>query len=145
MKKFVTFSVIFGAFLLLSGCGPTGPGVVSPDSTQYVSTYEKGTVKSIRYVKIQDTGAGTLVGAGIGAVLGNMIGHGRGRTLATLGGGLAGAYVGNQVASANAQELTVRLDRGRTVVVIAKGTAFYPGERIRIVRQGDRVVNVEPL
>jgi len=145
MKKPIFLGAVFGGLLMISGCGPTGPGYVSPGATEYVSTADVGTVKSVRYVKVQDSGAGTLVGAAIGAVLGHQIGHGTGKDLATLGGGLAGAYVGNQVAAANAQELTVHLDKGQTVVVVAKGTGFYPGERIRIIRQGERVVNVEPL
>ena len=144
MKKILYATALSVGMFLMTGCGPTGPNVISPSSAQYVSTYDKGTVKSIRYVRIQDTGAGTLVGAAIGAVLGHQVGHGRGKDLATLGGGLAGAYVGNQVASANAQELTVRLNNGRYVVVVAKGTNFYVGQRVRIVRQGDRVVSVEP-
>jgi len=145
MRKQIVLGAVFSGVLMLSGCGSTGPGYVSPGATEYVSTADVGTVKSVRYVKVQDNGAGALVGAAIGAVLGHQVGHGSGKDLATLGGGLAGAYVGNQVAAANAQELTVRLDRGQTVVVVAKGTRFHPGERIRIVRQGSRVVNVEPL
>ncbi|WP_457605232.1 glycine zipper 2TM domain-containing protein [Nitratifractor sp.] len=146
MKKGILASLAVAAMtLLFTGCGPTGPGVVSPEASSYVSTYDTGKITDIRYVRVQDTGAGTLVGAAIGAVLGHQIGHGHGRELATLGGGLVGAYVGNQVASANAQELTVRLTNGRRVVVVAKGTNFYVGEKVRIVRQGDRVVSVEPL
>ncbi len=147
MKKVIYAAVLSAGTLFVTGCSPMMPmggNVVTPQSTQYVSTYDVGTVQSVRYVRVQDTGAGTLVGAAIGAVLGHQIGHGRGKDLATLGAGLAGAYVGNQVASANAAELTVRLNNGRHVVVVAKGTNFAVGQRVRIVRQGDRVVSVEP-
>jgi uncharacterized protein YcfJ len=48
-----------------------------------------------------------LIGTGIGAVAGGLLGHqvggGRGKTLATVGGAVAGGYVGNRVQK-NAQD-----------------------------------------
>jgi len=76
-------------------------------------------------------------------VIGSTIGKGHGKTLATLGGGLLGAYVGNQIARANAQELVVDLDNGDTVVVIAKGQKFAVAQHVRIVLKNGHVVSVE--
>ena len=143
-KRTVIFSAVATVMIGFSGCATQGLPTVEPSATRQVASYDVGTIQSIRYVAVKDNGVGTLVGAGIGAVLGHMVGKGHGRDLATLGGGLAGAYVGNQVAAANAQELTVRLSNGRHVVVISKGTQFQVGQRVRIVRQGDRIVSVEP-
>ncbi|WP_292661950.1 glycine zipper 2TM domain-containing protein [Nitratifractor sp.] len=143
-KQTVILSAVAAAMIGLSGCATQGLPTVDSSATQQVATYDVGTVQSIRYVAIKDNGAGTLVGAAIGAVLGHMVGHGHGKELATLGGGLAGAYVGNQAAAANAQELTVRLSNGKRVVVISKGVQFQVGQRVRIVRQGGHVVSVEP-
>ena len=78
-------------------------------------------------------------------MLGSVLGRGRGNTLATLAGGLSGAYVGNQVGKANTQELTVSLDNGQNIVVIAKGARFHTGEHIRIIKRGNKVVNIESL
>jgi uncharacterized protein YcfJ len=39
---------------------------------------------------------GTAVGGIGGGVLGSLLGHGTGKTVTTIGGALAGAYVGNQ-------------------------------------------------
>jgi len=145
--KYISLSILVALSLGITGCATGVPGgaSISPSSAKYISRVDTGTVKSVRYVVVKDDGTGTLLGAAIGAVLGHQLGKGKGRDLATLSGGLAGAYVGNQVAKANAQELTVKLDKGRTVVVVTKGTKFYPNERVRIIRQGNRVVNVEPL
>ncbi|VAW81322.1 hypothetical protein MNBD_GAMMA14-2458 [hydrothermal vent metagenome] len=63
--------------------------------------------------------------------------------MATLGGGLLGAYAGNEIAKANAQELTVDLNNGSTVVVIAKGQKFSVGQHVRIVLENGNVVSVE--
>ncbi|WEN16817.1 glycine zipper 2TM domain-containing protein [Rhodanobacter sp. AS-Z3] len=40
---------------------------------------------------------GTGVGAVVGGLLGHQVGGGKGKTLATVGGAVAGGYVGNRV------------------------------------------------
>jgi len=57
--------------------------------------------------------------------LGSMVGEGRGSALATLAGGLGGAYVGSQAAKANASELSVKLDDGRNIVVFNEVWIFF--------------------
>jgi outer membrane lipoprotein SlyB len=148
MKKALMFSVTAAALIGLGGCAPYGAPVVSEGATNQVMTYETGTIKSVRYVAVQsstDRATGSLLGAAAGAALGHMIGRGTGRDLATIGGGLLGAYVGSEVNKANASELTIRTDKGRTIVIVVKGTGYYPGERVRIVKNGSRVASVEPL
>ncbi|TAM58262.1 MAG: glycine zipper 2TM domain-containing protein [Rhodanobacter sp.] len=55
-------------------------------------------------VRVRHSGARDhhrLIGTGIGAVAGGLLGHqvggGKGKTLATVGGAVAGGYVGNRV------------------------------------------------
>ena len=48
-------------------------------------------------VRDRDRIAGTAVGALLGGLVGNQIGAGSGRTLATIGGAAAGGYAGNRV------------------------------------------------
>lgn len=131
----------------MSGCATMyGAPTVSSTATNQVMYAKRGTVKSVRYVVVQDESpVGTLLGAAAGAALGSTIGKGKGRTVAAVAGGMAGAYVGHEVSKANAQELTIRLDNGRTIVVVRKGTNFYPGERVRVIYNGSQVGNVEPL
>jgi len=148
MKKYLMISLAAAAMIGLGGCAPYGAPVVSEGATNQVLTYETGTIRSVRYVAVQsqtDKTVGTLLGAAAGAALGHMIGSGTGKDLATIGGGLAGAYVGSEVTKANASELTIRTDKGRTVVIVVKGTGYYPGERVRIVKNGSKVASVEPL
>ena len=148
MKRALIISATAAALIGMSGCAPYGAPVVSEAATNRVMTYETGTIRSVRYVAVQsqtDSAVGTLLGAAAGAALGHMIGKGTGRDLATIGGGLAGAYVGSQVTKANASELTIRTDKGRTIVIVVKGTGYYPGERVRIVKDGSQVASVEPI
>ena len=45
--------------------------------------------------------AGTAIGAVAGGLLGNQVGHGKGKTVAIVGGAVAGGVVGNQVQKAH--------------------------------------------
>lgn len=44
-----------------------------------------------------DRAAGTAIGAVAGAVIGNQVGRGNGRTAATIGGAIAGGAIGNHI------------------------------------------------
>jgi outer membrane lipoprotein SlyB len=59
-----------------------------------------------------------------------------------LAGGLAGGYAGSEIAKANAQELTVALDNGENVVVVIKGNEIQKGERVQIIKDGNKVASV---
>lgn len=141
MKK-VLLATSVAATLLLSGCATNGGPEYSGNSYQQIKTYEIGTVQSVRPVVISDNGTGTFVGAIVGTVLGSMVGQGRGSTLATLAGGLGGAYAGSQAAKANAAELSVKLDDGRDIVVVVKGKTFLVGDRVKIIKDGNRADQV---
>ena len=128
--------------LILSGCTATNAPEYNGNTYQEIKTYEIGTVESVRPVVISDNGTGTFLGAIVGTVLGSMVGEGRGSALATLAGGLGGAYVGNQAGKANASELSVRLDNGEHVVVVVKGKKFLVGDKVKIIKDGNRADQV---
>ena len=107
MTKTMSAVVMLGALLMLTGCEPAGPGLVSPKAMDHVLTYEKGTVLSVRELSIQP--------------------------------------MDDTLATPNAQELIIRLDSGRRIALTTRGTTFRHNERIRVVRDGRRIVNVEHL
>jgi outer membrane lipoprotein SlyB len=101
-----------------------------------------GTITSIRNVNIQGSGTGgTLVGAGVGGLVGNQIGGGSGRTAATVGGallgGAAGSHAGQNITSRNGLEIEVRLDEGgRRISVVQEVNpreSFAVGNRVRLI------------
>ncbi len=143
MKKYIV--VVLLTSLFFAGCATRGINEIDASSVNYELNYQVGTIESVKPVVIKDNGVGTFLGAISGAVLGSLVGKGRGNTLATLAGGLGGAYAGNQLGKANALELSVLLDDGRRIVVIAKGKDFYKGEKIRVVKHNGRVYSVEPF
>lgn len=52
----------------------------------------------------QNSAVGIGLGAVVGGLLGNQVGDGKGRTLATIAGAVGGAYAGNEIAKRNQQE-----------------------------------------
>ncbi|MFP4076865.1 MAG: glycine zipper 2TM domain-containing protein [Halochromatium sp.] len=126
---------------LLSGCPASmSASDYSREQARSAQNVQSGIVQSVREVRIEGTksGIGTLAGGAIGGVLGNQIGAGAGRTLATIGVGLAGAAAGSAVEEGTTRqrglEVTVRLDNGRTVAVTqAADVSLVPGDRVRVL------------
>jgi len=144
MKKFILSLIIIGMFF--SGCSRLyNSNEVSLYDTNRVLTYENGVVEDVKRVVIKDDGSGTFIGAYTGTVLGSMFGKGKGNILSTLIGGLTGAFVGYESDKANAEELFIKLDNGKHIVVIVKGINILRGDRVRIIKEGNRVIRVEKL
>jgi outer membrane lipoprotein SlyB len=141
MKTIILLTAVMLS-LIFNGCAQTNGVEYNGATYQEIKTYEIGTVEDVRHVVISDNGTGTFVGALVGTVLGSTLGQGRGSVLATLAGGLGGAYVGDQANKANAQELSVKLDNGQHIVVVTKGNKFLVGDRVKIIKDGNRVDQV---
>jgi len=143
MKK-----ILAGFFVLmfLAGCTRLyNSNEVSLKDVNTQLSYETGVVEDVKTVVIKDDGSGTVIGAYAGTVLGSMFGDGKGNILSTLFGGLAGAFVGYEADKANAQELFVRLDNGKRMVVIVKGVEIKKGERVRLIKKGSKIIRVEKI
>ena len=129
---------------ILSGCSQLyNSNEVSINNTDEVLTYQTGIVQGVKKVIIKDNGSGTMIGAMSGTVLGSMVGNGKGNVLSTLIGGLTGALAGYEIDKANGEELFIKLDNGKNIVVIVKGVNIVKGEKVRIIKNGYRIVRVE--
>ena len=138
-------SIMMAVSLLIAGCQTT-----SNNSSSY-STYNQRVVKDgyIQKTRMLDSGSmpdgtGMVAGAVIGGVLGNTIGGGSGRTLATVGGAAAGAYVGNQIQKNNRKqqlmEVTVRFKSGETGVYnVDPAQNLRAGDPVRVTIDGQNV------
>ncbi len=143
MKKWVAFGIVI---LMFSGCTQMyKTNEVSLNQVDTVLTYKTGVVQDIKNVVVKDNGSGVFVGAYTGTVLGSMFGGGRGNVLSTLFGGLTGALAGYEADKANAQELFIKLDNGKNIVVISKGVKIHKGDRVRLIMQGSKIVRVEKI
>ena len=132
--------------LLFTGCTQMyNSNEVALSDVNVMYTYKTGKVESVKKVIIKDDGSGVMTGAVAGTVLGSLFGNGKGNLLTTLIGGLTGAYVGYQADKANGEELYIRLDDGRNIVAIVKGVNIQPGDRVRVVLDGNRIIRVERI
>ena len=104
-----------------------------------------GTVVSVQPVTLEEDRPavlGTVGGGVVRGVLGNMVGGGRGKTLATIAGaalGAAGGYAGEKaLTKQNGLEITVELENGQQLSIVqAADQQFSPGERVRVLRGSD--------
>ncbi|GAB6044404.1 hypothetical protein JCM11957_00020 [Caminibacter profundus] len=108
-------------------------------------SYETGVVEDVKKVVLKDDGSGVIIGAYTGTVLGSMMGEGKGSIITTLLGGLAGAFVGYEANKANAEELFIKLDNGKHIVVIVKGVDIKKGDKVRLIKRGYKIIRVERI
>ncbi|MES3024478.1 MAG: glycine zipper 2TM domain-containing protein [Pseudomonadota bacterium] len=106
-----------------------------------------GNIESIRAIKTRakGTGVGAVGGALLGGLLGNQVGGGNGKKVATVAGVVGGAVIGNQVEgnmkATTRYEIRVRLDDGSTRTFNQDAApAWGDGDRVRIVNGAIRSV-----
>ena len=144
MKKIKTMSIItaLSAVFLFSAC--TTPNqysnnIYSKSDVMKIDRVIDATVLEVENVQIKSDG-NLLVGLGgatVGGVLGNQVGKGNGRTIATAIGALAVGYAANEVyknygSLTNAQRILVKSDSGEQFSIVQTGRQVYVGERVKI-------------
>jgi outer membrane lipoprotein SlyB len=113
--------------------------VAQEDSSRWCGTC--GNVESIRQIttRAQGSGIGAASGAILGGLLGNQVGGGHGRQLATVAGAVGGAVMGNQVEgnmkANHSYEIRVRLDDGTLRTFHQQSVPQWrTGDRVRVVK-----------
>lgn len=106
-----------------------------------------GVIEAIHEVntRAEGSGVGAAGGAVVGGLLGNQVGGGHGRQLATVLGAVGGAVAGNQiegsVRATRSYNIVVRLDNGKTRTVHQSAAPNWrQGDRVRIVNGGLRAM-----
>ena len=138
--------------LALTGCvnnNDLSGDTYSASEAKQVQSVTYGTLVSVRPVKIQggdeNSAIGAIGGAVLGGFLGNTVGGGAGRSLATAGGAVLGGLAGQQVQSgmntSQGVELEIRKDDGNTIMVVQKqaATRYSVGMRVAIASNGSQV------
>jgi outer membrane lipoprotein SlyB len=140
-QRFIITTMLAAAALsLTAACATPGPDSYSQREVGATESVSYGTVESVRPVKLTEDHApvGTIAGAAVGGLLGNSIGHGNGRGIATVlgavGGGLAGNAIEKNATAQNGEEVVVRLDTGATIAVVqGSPQSFQRGDRVRVL------------
>lgn len=99
-----------------------------------------GVIESTRVIDTpgETSVVGVVGGAVVGGLLGNQIGSGRGKDLATVAGAVGGAVAGNQIEkqmkTSKRYETTIRFDDGSTKVFSATSPQpWKDGERVQVI------------
>jgi outer membrane lipoprotein SlyB len=98
-----------------------------------------GEVQAVRAVQHtpKASGVGIVAGAVLGGILGNQVGSGNGRTLATVAGAGAGGYAGNEVEkhsrTTTSYVVDVRMDNGKVRSFPQSGEGWRVGDQVRVV------------
>ncbi len=99
-----------------------------------------GRVESVQVVEqqAQPSGVGMVAGAVLGGVLGNQVGGGNGRKIATVAGAVGGGYAGNEIEkrtrSTATYQVRVRMEDGDVrTFPYAQQPGWSVGDRVRVV------------
>lgn len=142
MKKLIA-TVFIAMSLALSGCASIqGLG----QQKEQVSVIGKVVaVRNFTENKEQPNGAGALLGAIGGGVLGHQVGQGDGKTwatvLGTIGGGVAGSQINKKTIQVPMQEVIVSMPDGKNIgisVEIKDGVGFHQGQVVKITTDGKK-------
>ncbi|WP_321494946.1 glycine zipper 2TM domain-containing protein [uncultured Desulfobacter sp.] len=148
MRFFVCILAV--AMLTMAGCASSSSNIYTYEQTMRAQTVDTGTVESVKSVIIQASNppaAGVAIGGVTGGVFGSTVGHGSGRDVATIVGALAGAAIGaaieHDATTKDGLEIVIRLDSGRTIVVVQEADVpMYPGDRVRVLTAPDGTTRV---
>jgi outer membrane lipoprotein SlyB len=145
---YILGAVILFASLGLSGCATYVPvqGSVRapvyqanyPPKNQKIARVEYGTVTKVEMLQAQRTSPislGSLVGGGLGGLIGHQMGGGRGKTALTIAGAVGGDAVQKSIEK-DRVIVTVRTDSGAELVAEqpAHNQVLRLGDRVRIER-----------
>ncbi len=140
--KFYTASFLAGCVLLLAGCTfPSSQPTVARSQVGIVQSLDLGYVLEVRDVIIdgERTVIGVFGGGAIGAAAAHPtgsvgVGEALGQAAAATAGAVVGSAVEEKVTRKRAQELTIQLDNGSTIVVIneIEEAQFRQGDRVQV-------------
>lgn len=136
--------VLSACILTVTACGTAMPGAQQAPVASTASGY--GVVQSIDVAQQGHSGigAGAAIGAVAGGLLGNQVGGGSGRTVATVAGVAGGALTGNQMeknmhsSGQSSYRIAVRMDNGsvQTLSQNVQPTNLQVGDRVRLANGG---------
>lgn len=143
MKRVFVFALAAICFSAATGCY-TASSNVSRGTLNQAGRQTEGTVEAVKEVIIdgRQTRVGQIGGASVGAAAASGgLGRGTAGALGAAGAGVVGMVVGQKVEEfltrKRGQEIVVRLDEGRTIVIVQEvPPGFQPGDRVAVLDTG---------
>ncbi len=146
MKKTAKLALALPLALAVAACGPSySSNSYDGSAVGEVRRVERGTIESYRFVKIEnnDSGVGTLAGAGVGAAAGSTVGDGAGGVIGAIGGALIGGLIGNSIEKSASDrrgfEYIILTESGNRVTLVQVDDQPFPaGTPVNILFSGSR-------
>lgn len=144
---------LVAAASLLAACGPQGgdagvagqtielkPEAAPVKKVAAAPRADLGTVTGVTPIHstAKPSGAGAVIGGVLGAAVGNQIGDGNGRKVATVVGAVGGAKIGHEVekdrnTKVSGYRIDITFDDGRkTSITRSQAGAFATGQRVKM-------------
>ena len=130
-------SAIFAALFMLSGLAPVAAQAAPSHACQNCGTV----ISTHTYQKAAEhgSGLGIATGAVLGGLLGNQVGSGNGRSVATVAGAVGGGYAGNEVEkrarTSTVTEVRVRMSNGSVRTFTEPGSSRrHSGQHVKLVK-----------
>jgi len=142
MKKIV-ISLFLATGIMFTGCATRG-GYTTADANTY-KVLKEGIILSVKNVTLQDNGGGTLLGAGIGGILGHQVGGGSGKIATTIAGAVLGGIAGKQINQKKGSELLIKLDSGNLIKATLFDYSFRKGDRVIIEFKRGKIYRIRRL
>lgn len=147
-KSLKNITMITLAVGSLAACMPpqTNSAVYSNTQSMQAQSVNFGTITDVRMVETRNISQGDqliggVIGGLAGAVLGDQFGNGNGNTIMTGAGAIAGAAIGQNVATnANrhqAQQWFVSMNNGSTITVIQADPSLFVGANVKVIFDGN--------
>ncbi|MFC3110499.1 glycine zipper 2TM domain-containing protein [Undibacterium arcticum] len=137
----LTRTALFAAFATVLAVAPLAVQAAPSHHSAHASVCQNcGTVISTHTYKrpaAHGSGVGIATGAVVGGVLGNQVGGGTGRSVATVAGAVGGGYAGNEIEkharSTTVTEVRVRMNNGSVRTFTESGNSRrHSGEHVKI-------------
>jgi outer membrane lipoprotein SlyB len=144
--KLTKYAALLPLALMATACAQDlSTGRYAPHAVGQVRQVELGVIDSYRWVEIRgdESGIGTVAGAGIGGAAGSTIGDGATGVIGAIGGALVGGLIGNSVdKSASRQsgfEYVIRTQSGSLVTIVQADKQPLPeGAPVQLIFGRDR-------
>ena len=146
MLKKYPLLLLLALTLLLPACASQTGSSYNRSQTREAMSVEYGVITQLNDAIIEDDpqGLGTLGGGVLGGVLGSGFGGGKARIFTAAGGAIIGAILGTGIEKSMntkaGQEIMVKLDSGRTIVVVQEidnNELLVAGDRVRVLSAPD--------
>jgi outer membrane lipoprotein SlyB len=152
-KYLVVCIMVAFSFCTFYGCASSqSASVYSRNTARKAHRVEQGIIEHVKPVKIEGTKskAGAGIGAISGGILGNTIGDGSGKTIATLFGvligGAAGAATEEKLTKVSAFEIVIKKDNGQQIVIVQENDNYLTvGDRVNIISANDGTVRASKI